>query len=65
MTVKQIVAMFIESIGADGLCNLDCEVECGCDKNDLFTCGVIDDDCAVAYKHKDGLFYLTKEVNHE
>lgn len=58
MTVKDIVESKLREMGADGLCNGDCE--CGCGLDDFVPCGECFCGCAPARRVK-----CTDECEHE
>jgi len=50
MEVTDIVIKYIEENGFDGLYNSD--LECGCGKDEYFSCGDLKMECAAVYRHE-------------
>jgi hypothetical protein len=60
MTIKSMIKYVLDMTGADGLVNTD--IECGCSIDDLCPCcNPHEDNCVLAYIHKDGLMYEESE----
>ena len=54
ISVKDMINIFLESKGYDGLCNSD--LECGCSKDNLAPCENIHEDCVAARKESINLY---------